>query len=175
MRSQHHKLCGQLLNVAALALGLLALALPARADGLKKGDRLPDLASFGLEGQLPSDLTNKVVLLDFWASWCGPCRLSFPVMEELHQRYGSRGLVVVAVSVDEKRGEMDAFLKTRAVGFSVLRDAGQKLVEKIGATTMPTSILVGRDGKARFIHAGFYGVKTKKEYEQEIESLLAAR
>jgi len=157
----------------ALGLALLAgLTVRLTAAGLKQGDPFPDLAAFKLEGNLPSDLKGKVVLVDFWASWCGPCKQSFPVMEELHQRYGGKGLVIIAVSVDEKKSEMEAFLKKGHASFTVVRDVGQKLVEKAGVATMPSSFLLDREGKIRFAHSGYRGEETRKKYAEEIESLL---
>jgi thiol-disulfide isomerase/thioredoxin len=130
------------------------------------------LASFKLEGKLPDTAKAKVVMVDFWASWCDPCKRSFPVMEELHQRYGKDGLVIIAVNVDEKRADMEAFLKKNAVSFAVLRDGNQKLVERAGVAAMPTSFLIDKDGKVRFLHNGFRGAETKKKYDEEIQSLL---
>jgi thiol-disulfide isomerase/thioredoxin len=121
---------------------------------------------------LPETLKGKVVLLDFWASWCEPCKLSFPVMEELRKRHAAEGLMIVAVSVDEHRADMQAFLKKQPASFTVLRDARQKLVEKVSVETMPASFLIDRQGKVRFVHAGFRGDETKKKYEREIELLL---
>jgi cytochrome c biogenesis protein CcmG, thiol:disulfide interchange protein DsbE len=111
-------------------------------------------------------------MVDFWASWCEPCKQSFPVMEELHKRYGERGLVIVAINVDENRADMEAFIKKNTASFAVLRDPNQKLVEKAGIATMPSSFLIDREGKVRFAHTGFRGAETKKKYEEEIESLL---
>jgi peroxiredoxin len=93
-------------------------------------------------------------------------------MEELHQRYSDKGLVIVAVNVDEKRAAMEAFLKKNAASFVVVRDGDQKLVEKAGIATMPSSFLIDREGKVRFMHTGFRGAETKKKYEEEILSLL---
>jgi thiol-disulfide isomerase/thioredoxin len=154
------------------AAGSLLLLTSAIAGGLKAGDALPDLGGFKLEGTLPDTFKDKVVMLDFWASWCDPCKASFPVMEELQKKYGPQGLVVIAVNVDEKRGDMESFLKSHAATFTIVRDPGQKLVDKAGIATMPSSFLVGRDGKIRHVHAGFKGDETKKKYEQEIEALL---
>jgi peroxiredoxin len=156
---------------AVLGLGLL-LGFTGRAAELKVGDTAPDLLNCGLEGKLPDSLKGKVVLLDFWASWCAPCAQSFPVMDDLHRAYGERGLVIIAVSVDDQSSKMEAFLKKRPVSFSVVRDAGQKLVKTVGPSTMPSSYLIDRDGKVRFVHHGFHKDTTRKEYESEIESLL---
>lgn len=150
----------------------LLVAVSVGAAGLKVGDTMPDLGGFKLEGKLPEDLKGKVVMLDFWASWCEPCKESFPAMNELQKTYGAQGLVVLAVNVDEKKADMDAFLKKNAATFTVVRDAAQKLVDKAGIATMPTSLLIDREGKIRFLHSGYRGEETKKKYAEEIESLL---
>jgi thiol-disulfide isomerase/thioredoxin len=144
------------------------------AAAIKVGDTFPDLASFQVEGKLPESLKDKVVLIDFWASWCDPCKDSFPAMEDLQKRYGPKGLVIIAINVDEDRKEMEDFLKKHAPSpsFTLVRDATQKLVEKAGIVTMPGSFLLDREGKVRFVHNGYRGHETKKKYEQEIESLL---
>jgi len=159
------------LKKLALAAGFAGLLFTATA-GLKTGDALPDLASFSLEGKLPDALKGKVVIVDFWASWCGPCKESFPAMNDLFKKYSDRGLVIVAVNVDEVRADMDEFLKTNPARFTVVRDATQKLVEKVNVGTMPSSFILDREGKVRFSHSGFHGEKTRKQYEEEIESLL---
>ena len=163
--------------IARLKPGLALLALAASllgtsAAALKVGDATPDLTSFKLEGPLPTSLQGKVVLLDFWASWCDPCKASFPVMERLHQQFGPQGLVILAVNVDENKNDMTDFLKKNAVTFAVVRDATQKLVEKVGIATMPSTFLIDRQGKVRFMHSGFRGHETQLKYEQEIQTLL---
>lgn len=148
-------------------------ALPIAAAPVKAGEAFPDLAKFNLEGALP-DLKNKIVLVDFWASWCGPCKKSFPVMRELHEKFGARGFVVIAISLDRKKAEMDAFVKKEAPPFAILRDAKGSLGEALAIDTMPTSFLIGADGKVIAIHSGFEGESTRKEYVAEIESALQA-
>jgi len=153
---------------ATCSAGLLATALA----GVKVGEAFPDLAGFKLEGKLPDALKDKVVLVDFWASWCDPCKASFPALNDLHKRFGPEGLVIIAVNVDENRADMEDFLKKNTAAFTVVRDAKQKLVEKVEVATMPSSFILDREGKVRFMHAGFRGEETKKKYEQEIQSLL---
>lgn len=143
------------------------------ATPLKVGDSFPPLAEFQLEGTLP-DVAGKVVLVDFWASWCGPCKKSFPTMAELHTTYSSRGFAVVAISVDEKKAEMQDFIKKAKPPFTALRDAKGKLVEATGVETMPTSILVGADGRVLAIHSGYEGEATRKKYLIEVEAALKA-
>ncbi len=154
----------------ALATLLAGTFLTAQA-ALKVGDTLPDLGSFKLEGKLPDTLKGKVVLVDFWASWCLPCAKSFPVLDELQKKYGDK-LVIVAVNVDEKTENMEKFLKKHPVSFTVVRDEEQKLVSVVSPETMPTSFILDGEGKVRFLHNGFHGEDTRKEYVSEIESLL---
>lgn len=171
-----HKARGQSVRGGILA-GVLALALGAGVMGAKEpkaGEAFPDIAGAGLEGTMP-ELKGKVVLVDFWASWCGPCKKSFPVLAELQKAYADRGFTVVAVSLDEEKADMDKFLKKNPVPFPVLRDAdGKKLAEKVDVTGIPMSFLLGPDGKVIASHSGFEGDKTKKAYVAEIEAALKA-
>ena len=152
-------------------VALTAAAFSIAAAPIKIGDTFPDLSKFKLEGKLP-DLNGKVVLVDFWASWCAPCKESFPTMNDLQKRYGRQGFIIIAINVDENNSDMVDFLKKHSASFTVVRDAAQKLVDKVDISTMPTSFLIDSSGKVRFTHSGFRGDETKKRYEQEIESLL---
>jgi thiol-disulfide isomerase/thioredoxin len=156
--------------IAAVAVQLLGAFL-ALAAPLKEGDAFPDLTQFGLEGTVP-DLHGKVVLVDFFASWCHPCQESFPAMEELYKQYSSKGLVIIAINVDKKKADMDDFLKTHPASFVILRDASNKLVSQVKIPTMPSSFLLDRDGKIHAFHRGFKGDETRKQYAEEIEALL---
>jgi len=156
------------ITLAALVAGAF---FPAAA-ALKVGDDFPDLAGFKLEGKLPDSLKGKVVIVDFWASWCGPCKKTFPAMNDLQKKYGDRGLVIIAVNEDEERSDMRDFLKENPATFVVVRDPGQKLVAVAGVQTMPGSFVLDDTGKVRFTHSGFHGAETSRQYEQEIESLL---
>ncbi len=154
-----------------------APAAPAAAatptKGWTKGATAPSLSGYGLTGSIPST-KGKVVYLDFWASWCGPCKKSFPTLEKWHQAYNSQGLVVLGISVDEKPADMEAFLKKQAVNFPQLHDAAQKLVAAAGADTMPTSILIDRKGQVHLIHKGFKA-SDEAALQKSIEALLAAK
>jgi thiol-disulfide isomerase/thioredoxin len=153
--------------VVAFVLGTILVS----AEPLKEGSPFPDLARSGVEGRLP-DLRGKIVLVDFFASWCEPCQEAFPVMEELYQKYGSKGFVIVAVNVDTKKKDMDEFLKKHSTSFTVVRDTANKLVEEVKIPTLPTSFLLDRKGNVYAVHHGFRGEETRKQYTAEIELLL---
>jgi len=156
-------------------IALLHFTTPLGA-ALEVGGAFPPLAPAGVVdlagGSLPAT-AGKVVLFDFWASWCAPCKASFPAMAKLQQEYAARGFLVVAISVDEKAAAAAAFAKRLNPPFPILHDRGQTLVREIEVPTMPTSFLVGRDGRVRAVHAGFRGETTVKELREGIEALLA--
>lgn len=150
-------------------------AVCLRAD-VKVGDSFPSLAAAGLinlAGDPVPSVEGKVTLVDFWASWCAPCKASFPAMGKLHNDYASRGLQIVAVSIDEKPEAAVAFWKKMAPPFIALHDRDQKLVQQVSVPNMPTSYLLDREGHVRYIHAGYHGDVTA--LRQEIEALLAAK
>ena len=157
----------------ALVLGL-QLAL-AETPPLKVGDTFPDLTKFAIEGRLPECLKGKVVVVDFWASWCGPCKQSFPFLETVYHRYRDRGLIICAVNVDESRAAMEEFLKEHPVSFNVVRDEKKRLVAAVNIPSMPTSFILAPDGKVHSIHHGFGRQEARKEYIKEVEELLQAR
>jgi cytochrome c biogenesis protein CcmG/thiol:disulfide interchange protein DsbE len=115
-------------------------------------------------------LKGKVVLLDFWASWCGPCRQSFPWMSDLQRRYGA-DLVVLAVNVDQDRALAEQFLKATPAAFRVEYDPEGKLATQFDVTSMPTSFVIDRKGQVREQHKGFR-IAQRAEREQVIAKLL---
>lgn len=168
-------------SVLRVARGVLLLALLG-ASGLraqvKVGDVFPSLTGPGVVSLGTGDASataGKVVLVDFWASWCAPCKASFPVLAQLHQDFAARGLVIAAVGVDEKAAAAAAFVKKLAPPFATLHDRDQKIAKQVAPPAMPTSYLVGRDGRVRFLHAGFHGDTTERELRKQIEALLAEK
>lgn len=142
------------------------------AEQIKEGSIFPDLNDFQLEGELPKDYKEKIVLIDFWASWCGPCKKSFPVYDSIYKKYIKNDFLIIAISVDEKQEDFQKFLKNNPVSFYLLRDPKQKLVEKCGINSMPTSIIIDKQGMVRFIHNGFNSKTTENLLIQQIEDLL---
>lgn len=154
----------------ALAGLVLAVASPAVAD-VKVGEPFPQLSAFGLEGQLP-EMAGRVVLVDFWATWCAPCKASFPAYGELQRELGPRGFTLLAVSVDKQAGPFAEFVRKFAPPFTTVRDGGQKLVAEVKVPGMPTSYLLDRHGVLRAIHSGYHGAATTQELREEILKLL---
>lgn len=116
---------------------------------------------------------GKVVYLDFWASWCGPCRFSFPFMKYLNDTFGNQGLVVIADNLDHSRASAKAFLRKVDADFPIIFDQKGVLATRFNVRDMPTSILIGRDGKVRYIHQGFYQDK-EDEYTSNVLDLINA-
>ncbi|HTB67769.1 MAG TPA: TlpA disulfide reductase family protein [Steroidobacteraceae bacterium] len=119
-----------------------------------------------------SAFKGRVVYLDFWASWCEPCRKSFPWMETLRKTYERNGLTVLAVDVDSDQADGDRFLRRFHPGFDVRFDPSGTLAEQYKVTGMPTSVLIDRHGVQRFRHIGFQPVDTAS-YEAQVRQLLA--
>ena len=109
-----------------------------------------------------SGLRGRVVYLDFWASWCPPCRKSFPWMEEMYQRYEKQGLTVVAVNLDKDKALADKFLETMPAKFTVAFDPQGKVAEQYRLQGMPTSYLIDRQGRIHSSHIGFRESDTGK-------------
>lgn len=140
-------------------LGLfLCLPLMVQASGAVVGEAAPEvsLPLLSGEGEVSlSSLRGKVVYLDFWASWCGPCRISFPQLEELHAELGPRGFEVLAINVDEVEADARQFLSEVPVNYPVVRDAAFQSPKSYGILGMPTAYLIDREGIVRSIHQGF--------------------
>jgi len=154
----------------------IAAALPSRLRSQTlPGGSFPPLAAAGLSGGEVPETAGKVVLVDFWASWCAPCKASFPAYSRIQAAYAERGLVVVAVGVDDNPSAYAAFVAKLRPAFTTLHDSQHKLVSLVQVPTMPTSYLLDRSGRVRFTHPGFHGDQTEREIRREIEALLNER
>ena len=157
------------LRLATLCLA--TLAAPA-AWSLEAGTAAPELSLPGLKDAVSlAQLKGKVVYVDFWASWCGPCKQSFPFMNELKAKYGAQGFEVLAVNLDAKRVDADKFLAEVPAQFTVAFDTSGDSAKRFEVKGMPSSYLVGRDGKIASAHKGFRE-QDRKELESRIVQVL---
>jgi thiol-disulfide isomerase/thioredoxin len=150
---------GLWLAAGLLALGLAAPAL-AKAPPAPAG-KAPHFALPTAHGKVDSDsLRGRIVYVDFWASWCEPCRRSFPWMADLHQRLAPHGLTIVAINLDKDRKAADKFLADHPAPFTVAFDPGGRTAEAFKVPAMPSSFVLGRSGEILYAHAGFDPAKT---------------
>jgi len=111
-----------------------------------------------------SELQGNVVVLDFWASWCVPCRRSFPWLNKMHTKYAENGLVIVGINLDAQPSDAAAFLEKYPAAFQIHYDTDAVLATKFELQGMPSSVVIGRDGRIMARHVGFK-VKRQDEYE----------
>jgi len=147
-------------HLLLLLLALPAFARPAPHAGA--GDRFaPAFSLPGRTGTVSLDsLRGRVVYVDFWASWCEPCRRSFPWLNTLRERYAGRGLTIVAINLDKDRRAADAFLGKFPASFLVAYDPAGKTAEAYRVSAMPSSFIIGPTGILLSSHAGFDPRKT---------------
>ncbi|WP_229261396.1 TlpA family protein disulfide reductase [Duganella margarita] len=151
---------------------LATLLTASSAQALDKGAPAPQFDLPGLDGAVKlAKLQGKVVYVDFWASWCGPCRQSFPWMNEMQAKYGGKGLQIVGVNVDAKSDDARQFLTATPARFAIAFDPQGATPRSYGIKGMPSSVLIGPDGKVLLEHSGFREAD-RAELENKIQSAL---
>jgi thiol-disulfide isomerase/thioredoxin len=155
---------GMRLNRNALSGFLAAASLAGCVTGRPQLSNSPalgraiDVAAPDLQGveQRVVDRTGRVCIVDFWATWCEPCREQFPVLDQLARAHQPDGLDVIAVAVDEDGALLRAFVEANPFPFLFLWDqGGQRQAERLGVERLPTTLLVDRRGRVRFVHRGY--------------------
>jgi peroxiredoxin len=148
---------------------ILILLNPAMAGDINEA--APDFTLPGDNGQAVSlsDLHGQVVMINFWASWCGPCRQEMPLLEQIHQRYEPLGFTLLGVNVEENSSDAKAFLKDRPVSFPILFDPDNGVSKLYDVVAMPSTVLIDRQGNVRYLHHGF-----KPGYENDYQDQVRA-
>ncbi len=163
-----------------LLTGLLPLALALTASGglaLEEGDRAPDFQARSVTGDAQvvlHELRGKVVLVDFWASWCAPCNAAMPQLEKLSQEFPADQFVVLGVNVDKKLDDARRALERRKVSYANASDPTGMLPKRFGLETMPTTYLIDQNGVVRVVHRG-YRSGDIDVLRKQIEKLLAKK
>lgn len=152
---------------------ILSLALAVSANAKELSGPAPDftLPSNQDENIRLQDLRGQVVMLNFWASWCGPCRQEMPLLNDLYTRYHPAGFTLLGVNVDADREEAENLLNEIPVDFPVVFDPNSKVSEKYTVDAMPTTVFIDKDGKLRYLHRG-YKPGDEKEYRKIIRELV---
>jgi cytochrome c biogenesis protein CcmG/thiol:disulfide interchange protein DsbE len=157
---------------AAIVLGLLAARVTASSD-VHHAPAVQLRLADGTTVQ-PATYTGKVLLVDFWASWCVPCKTAFPALDALYRQYRDQGLQVVAVNLDERQKDADTFLAAHPHVMPIAFDPKGESAQAFALRGMPSSVLIDRSGNIRFTHMG-YSTNVLDRYRDEIRLLLAER
>lgn len=152
---------------------LLAAFQVSTAQGVAIGEEAPDFRAKSHEGnnERLAEFRGKVVLLNFWATWCGPCRQEMPELEKLQQQYSAQGFTVLGLNIDNQIQDVNAYLKDVPVSFPILFDPKQKISQRYNVSEMPNTVIIDRDGKVRHVHKGYQPGLINK-YETEIKALI---
>ena len=165
------------MKFASRCLLLLPLAFaPALAtsiDGLRTGAPAPQFQLNSNSGRPLSlaDLKGRIVLVNFWASWCGPCRKEMPILEQLNRQYRNKGVTLLGVNVEPDSAAATDWLKATPVSFPILFDVDSKVSKLYQVEGMPNTVILDRKGNVRYIHRG-YQPGAENEYLDQIRALI---
>lgn len=162
----------RLAKVTAAIAGVV-LVHTAMASSLKVAEQAPDFTLKSLSGPnlRLEEYRGQVVLINFWASWCGPCRQEMPILDRLHQRYEDTGFAVLGVNVEGKVDPAQEIVDKTNVTFPVLIDEGQAVSELYDLEAMPSTVVVDRDGVVRYVHRG-YKPGDEAKYVEVVKKLI---
>jgi peroxiredoxin len=158
---------------AAVAAGALAVTSLGITSAGASASLAPSFALPSRSGDTVSlaQLKGKVVMLNFWASWCGPCRQEMPLLEQMHKRYSALGFTLVGVNVDANSKDAEDWLSKTPVSFPVLFDRESKVSKMYDVSAMPSTVFIDRQGNVRYLHRG-YKAGDEGEYLNQIRALL---
>lgn len=161
--------CGILASmvIALLSVATAEAAMPA-VGSLAPGFTLKSNTGKNLK---LGEFRGQVVMINFWATWCGPCREEMPFLNRIHQRYEKAGFVLLGVNVDEKPEAAHAMIQKLGINFPVLLDTGKRVSRLYDVNAMPSTLLIDRDGRVRYVHRG-YRSGYEVHYENQIREML---
>lgn len=159
---------GKWIRAAALGSALVVSSLVSASSAVAPTFTLPSRAGDNVS---LDQLKGKVVMLNFWASWCGPCRTEMPLLEQMHKRYSSLGFTMVGVNVEANTADAERWLKDTPVSFPVLFDRDSKVSKLYDVNAMPSTVFIDRKGNIRYLHKG-YKAGDEGEYLNQIRALL---
>ena len=157
----------------SLLLILLALFVSTAVTAGQELGAAPDFSLPDASGESVAlaDFKGQVVLINFWASWCGPCREEMPLLDELSARYAPLGFAMLGVNVEEDSSAANGFLSGTPVSFPVLYDRENTVSKLYDVIAMPSTVIVDRAGQIRYIHHG-YEAGNEQDYQDQIRALI---
>ena len=160
-------------RILVLSVALFVALSTGQALAVGLQEEAPDFTLKSLDGAnlRLEEYRGQVVLINFWASWCGPCRQEMPLLDRLHHRYEDTGFAVLGINVEGDADSAREIVDKTAVTFPILIDAGQKVSELYSLEAMPSTIVVDRDGVIRYIHLG-YKPGDEAKYVEVVKSLI---
>ncbi len=152
---------------------LIALAASTAPAALAPASAAPDFTLHAMDGPnlRLKEQRGRVVMVNFWATWCGPCRQEMPQLNRLYEKYKASGFVLLGVNVDDDQRKAAEVASKLGVTFPVLLDTDKAVSKLYDLSTMPSTVLIDRDGKIRYVHRG-YLTGYEDNYEKQIRELL---
>jgi len=159
--------------IGALAAAALAPLAGRAAAALAPASQAPDFTLRSAEGRnlRLSEQRGRVVMVNFWATWCGPCRQEMPHLNKLYEKYRSSGFVLLGVNVDDDTRQAAGVASRLGVTFPVLPDADKRVSREYDLSAMPSTVLIDRDGRVRYLHRGYQN-GFEDTYDRQIRELL---
>jgi len=160
-------------NKGSWVIGLIAMLIGLNANAEIKPAAAPDftLKSSTGENLRLSEFRGEVVMINFWASWCGPCRQEMPLLDELYNEYQPLGFTILGVNVEQDSSQAKKMLHDIPVKFPVLFDSESEVSKLYKVVAMPSTVLVDRDGNVRYLHKG-YQPGLEQDYQQQVRALI---
>lgn len=153
---------------------LAATLLTVSVNAGELSGKAPDITLKSTTGKNVrlADLKGKVVMVNFWASWCGPCRQEMPLLEKIYSDYKDAGFELLGVNIDAEIEDRDNFLASTKISFPVLDDSANTASEAFNVEAMPSSFFIDKDGNLTYLHKG-YKPGEENDYIAQIKKLLA--
>ncbi|HKX40163.1 MAG TPA: TlpA disulfide reductase family protein [Burkholderiaceae bacterium] len=160
-------------NALALTVAAVALAATTTAHAIAPASAAPDFTLRTMNGPnlRLAEQRGRVVMVNFWATWCGPCRQEMPHLNRLYEKYRASGFVLLGVNVDDDAANAVALAAKLGIAFPVLLDTNKGVSKLYDLSTMPSTVLIDRDGKVRYVHRG-YLAGYEDTYDKQIRELL---
>ena len=160
--------------ISATALSIIVAFTAANAfAGVSKGKLPPDFSLKSMSGEniRLSEMRGKVVMINFWATWCAPCRKEMPLLNDIYNKHKNSGFVLLGVNIDNTSKKAEKMAKKLGINFPILFDSSKKVSEAYSVSAMPFTIILDKGGKVRQIHKGYLPGYEKK-YDAQISKLL---